>query len=55
MQKITSKDRIQSIDILLKSESLEELTKDELVVSLKHILSQKDIRPNSQRLLDGAV
>ena len=52
---ITSEDRLQSLDILMKSDSLEELTKDELIVYLKHILNKKDIRPNSQRLIDGAV
>lgn len=55
MQEITCKDRLQAIDILMKSESLEELSRGELVVSIKHILNKKGIRPNSQRLLDDAV
>lgn len=55
MHKIICEDRLQAIDILMKSSSLEEMTKDELIISIKHILNKKDIRENAQRLLSGAV
>ena len=55
MKRIKNKDRLQAIDVLMKSESLTEMSKSELIGSILYILNKKDIRANAQRLLTGAT